>query len=109
MKFAKKGIMDIKDIDTECIPETMLLCAEKISYIFHKVIRFWFRELAIIDIFPFSVLYGTVFLLSNCAEKSAHIIRYMTRIFIVDPLGKIQKWLFPKMGYVVRLFRGVGG
>ena len=56
MRFFKKTIMDIKDIDTECLVETTILCGERMLYIIRKYIRFFFRELGLIDLFPLSII-----------------------------------------------------
>ena len=100
--------MDVKDVKTECIPETMLLCGERIIHIIQKYIRFCLRELAVINIFPISLIYGIIDKLLSFAGSTAFAARYALRTSVIDPIGIVEKWLFPKIGAMVRLFSGVG-
>ena len=100
--------MDVKDIDTECIPETMLLCGERIVYIIRKYIRFCFRELGLIDLFPLSIIHRIIDVSLAFSIGLKHTARYFLRMFAVNPFGALEKWTFPKIGMIVRLFRRTG-
>ena len=99
-------IMDVADVETKCIPETMLLCVEKIFTIIRNSARVWLSELELIDVFPFSFIHKSVFSFCTYSIKLAHEMRYVLRTSIVEPFAESKQLVLPKIGAVVSSLRG---
>jgi len=81
-----KKVMDVKDINTRCIPETILLCVERICYIIDAWTNFWFRTFGIWHV-PIFRWFAIIFVvLVRLVGKVAYFARYHLRMFIENYL-----------------------
>ena len=77
MRLDKFEIMDVGDVDTRCIPETMSLCVERIMFILQRWLGFWFRAIGVPETFVSAVL-----LFLEVVQNIAHLVRYTIRFGI---------------------------
>ena len=100
----EQKIMDVEDIDTKCIPETMLLCTERIAHILGKWVRFWVRTTGLKTLFGRfgNKLIDMVFLVLEYIEKLAYYFRYLLRVFIEDHLVSWERNLADTLGEMVK-------
>ena len=105
-----KKVMDVKDINTRCIPETILLCVERICYIIDAWTNFWFRTFGIWHV-PIFRWFAIIFVvLVRLVGKVAYFARYHLRMFIdnhlVENERKIALYLAPISSKIAKKLRG---
>ena len=83
------SIMDVRDIDTKCIPETMALGIERIAYILKRWLGFWFRHMGVSEA---DFARRTLEIIQD-VQNIAHWFRYVIRIFIEDYLIEFERKL----------------
>jgi len=90
--LSEHKIMDVRDVDTRCIPETILLCVERIAYILRKWLGFWFRYICVpkmVELVVFQTL--------TAIQNTAYLLRYILRTFIEEYLIEFERRLAKMM------------
>jgi hypothetical protein len=91
----KHKIMDVRSIDTRCIPETILLCIERIAYILRRWLGFWFSYIYV-PMMVELVVFQTLIAIQN----TAHLLRYILRTFIEECLIDFERRLAKRIQVV---------
>jgi hypothetical protein len=92
MGLNKHKIMDVRSIDTRCVPETILLCIERTLYILRKWLGFWFKHIYV----PKTVEL-VVFQSLTTLQNTAYLLRYILRTFIEEYLIESERGLAKMM------------
>ena len=98
-------IFDVRDIDTKCIPETMALAVERITYILERWLGFWKREIDAGD--TADAVFDTVIGTSRTVGKIAHEIRRIIRVFIEDMLITFERNLAKSLRVIIKMAKGI--
>jgi len=90
--LSEHKIMDVRSIDTRCVPETILLCIERTLYILRKWLGFWFKHIYVpktVELVVFQTL--------TALQNTAYLLRYILRTFIEECLIDFERGLAKRM------------